>query len=106
MRLDEFEKLMSVFTAIFYYRRDLSLDFMSLFNICTTDTNRLRSGRGRIDQELERFGELGEIQFCEKVMTYQICSTVALRFWATVCKTVRPMLSVRCLSVLSVLSCL
>jgi len=25
-----------------------------------------------------------------------------LRFWATVCKTVRPMLSVRCLSVLSV----
>ena len=27
-------------------------------------------------------------------------------FWATVCKTVRPMLSVRCLFVLSVLSCL
>jgi len=25
-------------------------------------------------------------------------------FWATICKTVRPMLSVRCLSVLSVLS--
>jgi len=28
----------------------------------------------------------------------------ANRFWATVCKTVRPMLSVRCLSCLSVLS--
>jgi len=27
-------------------------------------------------------------------------------FWETVCKTVRPMLSDRCLSVLSVLSCL
>ena len=26
-------------------------------------------------------------------------------FWATVCRTVRPMISVRCLSVLSVLSC-
>jgi len=79
MRLDELEKLLTVFTATFYYRRDLSLDFMPLFNF-TTDTNRLRSGRGRIDQELGRFGELGEIQFCEKVMTYQMCSTVALRF--------------------------
>ena len=32
--------------------------------------------------------------------------SVQIGFWATVCKTVRPMLSDRCLSCLSVLSCL
>ena len=32
--------------------------------------------------------------------------TPSIGFWATVCKTVRPMLSVRCLSCLSVLSVL
>ena len=39
---------------------------------------------------------------------YDIISFIALglSFWVTVCKTVRPMLSVRCLPVLSVLSVL
>ena len=43
-----------------------------------------------------------------KIMhSYWAVSSQHLSFWTTVCKTVRPMLSVRCLSVLSVcLSCL
>jgi len=37
-----------------------------------------------------------------RILVPNIC---IVRFWATVCKTVRPMLSVRCPSVLSCLSC-
>ena len=37
---------------------------------------------------------------CQRVLVLALCD-----FWPTACKTVRPMLSDRCLSVLSVLSC-
>jgi len=40
--------------------------------------------------------------FCVKLQRHSLTYVKRQDFWATVCKTVRPMLSVRCLSVLSV----
>ena len=57
-----------------------------------------------VADDLLKFGENSLLlwrqpSYVQTDFLYRVCCHVSIHFWATVCKTVRPMLSVHCLSV-------